>query len=269
MAKKAFHHKHSLGQNFIMNDDLMSVLVDLADVHEKDNILEIGTGLGGMTKELARRCNQVITIEIDDSLQPILNVAFMLNQNIELVHGDVMKMHLPKLTEKLGNFHIVANIPYHITTPLITMLLSSTMPIDSMSFMLQKETAERLLAQVGEDGYAPITIKILQHFQAEIALEVPASMFTPPPKVDSAFLVMKRREKPLCDVKDQRLFEKVVQASFAMRRKTLVNNLMNGFRLSREQATQWLQVANLPENIRGEKVTIEEFATLSNNAPFQ
>lgn len=259
-----FHHKRSLGQNFITDEALFAQLVDLAGVGEKDAVLEIGAGAGGMTKELARRCRKVIAIEVDGTLLPILRVALEKNKNVELVHGDVLRLNLPELTAPLGAFHIVANIPYYLTTDLMTLLLSSAMPIQSINLMVQKEAAQRMAARPGEEGYGLLAVKTQYFYDPVIALDVPACLFTPPPKVDSAFVVMPRREKPPVDARDEALFFKVAASAFAMRRKTMENNLIASFRLSRDQARGLLESCGIPSGARGETLFMADFAALAN-----
>lgn len=259
-----FHHKHSLGQNFITDDALFSQLVDLSGVGEGDAVLEIGAGAGGMTKELARRCRRVTAIEVDGTLLPILRVALEKYDNVELVHGDVLRLNLPELTAPLGPFHIVANIPYYLTTDLMNLLLSSDMPIQSISVMVQKEAAQRVTARPGEDGYGMLAVKAQYFYDPAVALDAPACLFTPPPKVDSAFVVMPRRGKPPVETRDQALFFKVASAAFAMRRKTMENNLIASFRVSRDQARQWLAQCGIPEGARGETLSMADFAALAN-----
>ncbi len=263
-SAREFHHKHSLGQNFLTDETLFAQLVDAAGVGENDAIFEIGPGAGGMTKELAKRCKSVLALEIDETLLPILRVALADFSNVQVVHGDVMRVQLPKLTRELGAFHIVANLPYYLTTPLMEMLLKSDLPILSINVMLQSEAAEKLCSAPREDGYGPLAIRAQWLYEPEIVMTVPACMFTPPPKVDSAFLVMRRREAPPFEVKDEKLLFKLVNAAFAMRRKTLVNNLMNAFWMKREQALNLLASAGLAANVRGEELSVREFAILSN-----
>ena len=259
-----FHHKRSLGQNFITDEALFAQLVDLSGVGPQDAVLEIGAGAGGMTKELSRRCRKVVAIEVDGTLLPILRVALEKCGNVELVHGDVLRLNLPELTAPLGDFHIVANIPYYLTTDLMTLLLSSEMPIQSINLMVQKEAAQRIVARPGEEGYGMLAVRAQYYYEPQIALDVPACMFTPPPKVDSAFVVMPKREEPPVRVKDETLFFKVASAAFAMRRKTMENNLIASFRISRDQARQWLAQCGIPEGARGETLSMHDFAALAN-----
>ncbi len=263
-GKGEFHPKRSLGQNFLTDDTLFEQLVDLSGVGKDDAVLEIGAGAGGMTKALSARCRQVIAIEVDESLLPILRVTLEKCKNVHLVHGDVLRLNLPELTAPLGPFHIVANIPYYLTTELMTMLLSGNMPIQSISLMVQKEAAQRMVARPGEEGYGMLAVRAQYYYDPQIMLDVPACMFTPPPKVDSAFVVMPRRERPPVDVRDENLFFRVAAAAFAMRRKTMENNLIASFRVSREEAKEWLVQCGVPESARGETLSLLDFAALSN-----
>lgn len=259
-----FHPKRSLGQNFITDDALFAQLVDLSGVGQEDAVLEIGAGAGGMTRALSARCRRVVAIEVDGTLIPILRVALEKCKNVQLVHGDVLRLNLPELTEPLGDYHIVANIPYYLTTDLMNLLLSSAMPIRSISLMVQKEAAQRMVARPGEEGYGMLAVKAQYYFDPAIVLDVPACLFTPPPKVDSAFVVMPRREKPAVQVQDEALFFKVASAAFAMRRKTMENNLIASFRVSREQAQAWLSACGIAPGSRGEALSMDDFAALAN-----
>ncbi len=262
--QSAFHHKQSLGQNFITDEALFAQLVDLSRVGPEDAVLEIGAGDGGMTRELARRCRQVTAIEVDGALMPILRVALEKYQNVQLVHGDVLRLNLPMLTEPMGDFHIVANIPYYLTTDLMNLLLSSSMPIRSISLMVQKEAAQRMTARPGEEGYGLLSVKTQYIYDPAVVLDVPACLFTPPPKVDSAFVVMPRRGRPPVSALDESLFFKVAASAFAMRRKTMENNLIASFRFPREQARELLAQCGIPEGARGETLSMADFAAIAN-----
>ena len=268
-AKEEFHHKRSLGQNFLTDDQLFEQLVDLSGVGQDDAVLEIGAGAGGMTKALSARCRQVIAIEVDETLLPILRVSLEKCKNVQLVHGDVLRLYLPELTAPLGPFHIVANIPYYLTTDLMNLLLTSAMPIQSINLMVQKEAAQRMVARPGEEGYGMLAVRAQYFYEPVIALDVPACMFTPPPKVDSAFVVMPRRKAPPVQVRDEALFFRVAAAAFAMRRKTMENNLVASFRVSREQAKAWLAQCGIPDGARGETLSLKDFAALSETYPIQ
>jgi len=260
---KDFHPKHSLGQNFITDDKLFAQLVELSGVGPQDAVLEIGAGAGGMTKALSKQCRQVVSIEVDGTLLPILRVALENCGNVELVHGDVLRLNLPEITGPMGPFHIVANIPYYLTTDLMNLLLTSDMPIQSISVMVQKEAAQRMIARPGEEGYGMLAVRAQYFFDPRIALDVPAALFTPPPKVDSAFVVMPRRSEPPVEVRDADMFFKTAAAAFAMRRKTMENNLIASFRVSREQAGAWLAACGIPKGARGETLSMADFAALA------
>ena len=259
-----FYHKKSLGQNFLTDESLLETLVDLSGVGKDDAVLEIGAGAGDMTKVLAARCRRVVSIEVDSALIPILRLGLDDWKNVDLVHGDVLRLNLPELTAPLGEFHIVANIPYYLTTELMTLLLNAAMPIRSISLMVQKEAAQRMAARPGEEGYGALAVKAQYFYDPRIVLDVPACMFTPPPKVDSAFVVMPRRKSPPVQVRDEAMFFKVVSAAFAMRRKTMENNLIASFRVPREQAKAWLEAGGVAAGARGETLSMQQFADISN-----
>ncbi len=259
----AFHPKRSLGQNFLTDDALFERLVDLSGVGPEDAVLEIGAGAGGMTKALAARCRQVTAIEVDGALLPILRVALEQFKNVRLVHGDVLRLNLSEITKPMGPFHIVANIPYYLTTDLMTLLLSSDLPIRSISVMVQREAALRMTAREGEEGYGMLAVRCRYFYDPQIVLDVPACLFTPPPKVDSAFVVMPRRERPPVSTVSEEAFFRVAAAAFAMRRKTMENNLIASFRVSRERAGAWLRACGIPETARGETLSLTDYAALA------
>lgn len=265
--KHEIRHKHSLGQNFITDDKLFAQLVNLSGVGQDDCVLEIGAGAGGLTKALAERCREVIAVEVDGALIPLLRVALEKCGNVRLVHGDVMRLNLREITASWDRFHIVANIPYYLTTDLMTMLLKSDLPIASVSVMVQKEAARRIVAGPGEEGWGMLAVRAQYAYDCGIALDVPASAFTPPPKVDSAFVVMKRLKTPAVQVENEALFFRVAAAAFAMRRKTVENNLIASFHLSRDEAGRWLEGCGISPGARGETLSLRDFAALSNAAP--
>ena len=262
-----FHHKHSLGQNFIEDENLLNQLADLSLVTPEDCVLEIGPGFGALTKPLAARSKQIVSLEIDKTLLPILNVTLEKYPNARVVNGDVMKTDLEQLVkDSFGecSLRVAANLPYYITTDVLHKFLFELPQAKSIAVMIQKEVGDKLLSQPDDDGYGPLAImcQFLCHVQR--ALDVPAECFTPPPKVDSSFMVLERREAPLYEVKSEALFFKLVRGAFVMRRKTLVNNLMAAFALSREDATQVVENAGLPAQVRAEALNIEQFAHLAN-----
>lgn len=262
-----FHHKHSLGQNFIEDESLLEQLAELSLVTQEDCVLEIGPGFGALTKPLTHRANRVMSLEIDKTLLPILRVALEHSPNCEIVLGDVMKTDLAALVaEHFGtcSLRVAANLPYYITTDVLMKLMKELPHAKSIAVMIQKEVGDKLLSSPGEDGYGPLAILCQYHYDVCRALDVPAECFNPPPKVDSSFMVLSRRETPLCRVIDELAFMKLLKGAFAMRRKTLVNNLMAAFSLGREEATAHLESVGLPAQVRAEALTIEQFASLAN-----
>jgi len=259
-----FQHKHSLGQNFLTDTALLEQLIDETGVGPQDHILEVGPGGGDMTRLLSARCKSVTAVEVDRDLIPILRVVMEKAQNFTLVQGDVLRVNLPEIMAGKTPCQVVANIPYYLTTDLLTMLLKGPLPLRGIHVMVQKEAAQRLLAAPSTPEYGPLAVRAQYHTTPRIARIVEAACFTPPPKVDSAFVCMPWRETPAVDVQDEKLFFKVVNAAFALRRKTLCNNLISAFHLSREAAAAWIARAGLAETVRGEALTLQQFADLAN-----
>ena len=257
-------YKQGLGQNFIYDEDLLASLVAAAGVTKEDDVLEVGPGAGSMTKHLCKAAHHVRSVELDDRLIPLLNGFMAEYDNFTLVHGDVMTVNLPEITKDLRKpLSVVANIPYYITTPLMTMLLTSPLSIRQMALMVQKEVADKVLAQPGDDNWGPLALRCQFYCEPYLAMDVPAACFTPAPKVDSAFIVLPRREKPLVDVKNEEDFFRVAQAGFALRRKTMTNGLCAAFHMERAEAVELMQKAGLDERVRCEKLTFEELARLA------
>lgn len=263
----AFHQKHSLGQNFIEDESLLEQLADLSLVTQQDCVLEIGPGFGALTKPLARRAKRVVSLEIDKTLIPILNVTLEHFRNTTVVLGDVMRENLAQLVRyqfgEACSLRVAANLPYYITTDVIGKLLFELPQAKSIAVMIQKEVGDKLLAGPDEEGYGPLSL-LCQYFCAvERALDVPAACFNPPPKVDSSFMVLTRRDAPPYPVKNEAVFLRLVRCAFAMRRKTLVNNLVSGFSLTREQALALLAQADIMEKARAQTLSMQKFCELS------
>ena len=261
-----FHHKHSLGQNFIEDEALLEQLAELSLVTPEDSVLEIGPGFGALTKPLARRAKQVVSLEIDPTLFPILNVALEHFDNARVVQGDVMKTDLHALAEaSFGedcSLRVAANLPYYITTDVLTKLLVTLPEAKSIAVMIQKEVGDKLLSQPGDEGYGPLAILCQYFCVIRRALDVPAACFTPPPKVDSSFMVLERRtEKPYA-VADEALLMRLIRGAFAMRRKTLINNLIACFPLDRQQAAAAMEAAGLDAQCRAEALSIGQLCSL-------
>lgn len=263
-----FHHKHSLGQNFIEDEALLEQLADYSLVTKEDCVLEIGPGLGALTKPLAKRAKGLVSLEIDQTLIPILSVILEGFDHVRLVQGDVMKTDLAALVkESFGedcSLRVAANLPYYITTDVLTKLLRELPQAKSIAVMIQKEVGDKLMSQPGDDGYGPLAIMCQYYCDVQRALDVPAACFTPPPKVDSSFMVLVRREAPQFPVKNEAIFLRLIKGAFLMRRKTLVNNLMSCFALERAKAAELLALCNLAPQVRAEELDIGQFAELAN-----
>ena len=257
-------YKHSLGQNFIYDEDLLAALAEASGVGTEEDVLEIGPGTGSLTKHLCGRAHRVLSLELDERLIPLLEAFMSEWDNFSLVQGDVMTANLGEITKDLRKpLAVVANIPYYITTPLINRLLSGEIPISRMALMVQKEVADKILAEPGEDGWGPLAVRCQYFCEPYQAMEVPAFAFTPAPKVNSAFVVLPFRDEPAVKVRDEKDFFRVVGAAFALRRKTMTNALTAVFRLEREEALELMRKAGLDEKVRGEKLTMEELAALA------
>ena len=259
----ALRYKQALGQNFLYDEALLAELTAAAGVTKDDDVLEIGPGCGSLTKHLCDAAGQVTAIELDERLIPLLQAFLAEKKNLTVVQGDVMTLDLKQVTAGLRKpFAVVANIPYYITTPL-RLLLESGLEISRLALMVQQEVADKILAEPGDEAWCPLSVLCRFLCEPELAVKVPAEMFTPPPKVDSAFVLLPLREKPAVEVRSREMFFRVASAAFALRRKTMLNNLCATFRVERAQALEWLQAAGLDEKIRGEKLTLEEIAALA------
>ena len=262
-----FHHKHSLGQNFIEDEMLLSQLAELSLVTEQDCVLEIGPGFGALTRPLAERAKRVVSLEIDHTLLPILAVTLERFKNVKVIQGDVMKSDLASLVaDEFGencSLRVAANLPYYITTDVLMKLLFELRQAKSIAVMIQKEVGDKLLSSPGEDGYGPLAILCQYYCQVQRVLDVPAACFNPPPKVDSSFMLLIRRDLPEFAVKDERIFLKLVKGAFVMRRKTLVNNLITAFHINREEASLAIESVGLAAQARAEQLSIQDFCMLA------
>ena len=264
IRESGLRYRQSLGQNFLYDDGLLDALVKASGVTPEEDVLEIGPGCGSLTKHLCDAAGQVLSVELDERLIPLLQAFMAEKTNFTLVQGDIMALDPAELTRPLRKpFAVVANIPYYITTPLIQRLLGSGLELSRLALMVQKEVAEKILASPGEDGWGPLAIRCQFRCEPYLAVEVPAACFTPPPKVDSAFVVMPVRKEPAVKPRSEELFFRVAGAAFAMRRKTMLNNLCATFRVERKQALEWMEKAGLEEKVRGEALTMAELARLA------
>ena len=258
-----------LGQNFLINDEVINGIVEASNIQKEDLVIEIGPGLGTLTSELLENAGKVIAIELDENMIPILNDRFKLYDNFELLNEDVLKVDLNKLiSENMGGLSkakVVANLPYYITTPIIMKLLEDKLNIESITVMVQKEVADRITAKPGDKLSGSITYSVDYYAEAEKIVFVDKSSFIPAPEVDSEVIKLQIREEPKVHVENEELFFKVIKASFMQRRKTLLNGLSNsGIIKDKESLKKILQKLGLSVDIRGEKLTIEQFAELSN-----
>lgn len=258
-----------LGQNFLIDDDIIQNIIDAAELKETDLVIEIGPGLGTLTSKLLEKAGKVIAIELDEKMLKVLNDRFSLYNNFILINNDVLKVDLNKIIEEnleqLKSVKIVANLPYYITTPIIMKLLESKLKIETITVMVQKEVADRITATPGDKLSGSITYSVDYYAKAEEVVFVSKSCFMPSPEVDSAVIKLEIRKEPKVNVLNEEMFFKVIKASFMQRRKTLINGLMNsGIIKDREKLNTILKEANIDSNIRGEKLTIEQFANLSN-----
>ncbi len=258
--KFGFNFKKGLGQNFLTSK---SVLEDICDVAKpQEGVLEIGPGFGVLTQELSRHSKKVVSIEIDNSLIDVLGYTLSECDNVKIVQGDVLKIDLRKLIEEeFGNtkISIAANLPYYITTPIITKVLEEKLPINNMVVMVQKEVAQRLCAKPATKDYGAITLLCQYYCEPQITTIVPSGLFVPPPKVDSAVLTLHMLEKPRVDVKDEKMFFKTVKSAFSQRRKTLANCLNATFGISKDILSDMLMSLGIDPKRRGETLSIDEF----------
>ena len=273
MASYGLSAKKSLGQNFLNDMTVVRKIVDAAGVGPEDLVLEVGPGLGVMTEVLAERAGYVAAIEIDRDLEPVLEPLCAAKNNAEVIFDDVMRVNIPRLISEIRSAHpglvrvrVVANLPYYITTPIIMMFLEQNAGLfDSLTFMVQKEVAERLVSGPDGDAYGAISVAVAYYSAASICFTVPASCFVPRPKVDSAVVDLAIYKARPVEPKDPEHMFKLVKASFAQRRKMLVNALSNAAYLgvSKETVTAAITELGLDPRVRGEALSVKEFAELS------
>ena len=260
----------SLGQNFLIDDNVIENIVESADIEDNDLIIEIGPGLGTLTKRLLEKAKKVIAVELDNRMINILNERFSLYKNFELINEDILKVDLKEIInnnkEKLDikNVKVVANLPYYITTPIIMKLLESKLDIESITVMVQKEVAKRLTAKPGEKLAGAITYSVNYYCEPEEVIIVPNSSFIPEPEVESEVIKLVLRKEAPVKVKNEELFFKFIKASFMQRRKTLINGISNSGIMEKEELKKLLDKLGLDEKIRGENLTLEDFARIVN-----
>ena len=267
LDKSGFSFKKSLGQNFLIDPDVCPAMA--AAACDKDTgVIEIGPGIGVLTAELSKTAKRVVAVELDERLQKILPLTLADCKNTEIIYGDIMKMDIKKLiAEKFSDcakIAVCANLPYYITSPIVMGLLESRLPADNITVMVQKEAAERLCAEVGTRDAGAVSVAVSYYSEPEILFEVPRTCFMPSPKVDSAVIKLKIREKPPVSVNSEEHFFRLVKACFAQRRKTLVNTVSNTTGTEKEAIKKALESLGLPETVRSEQLSLNNLAELSN-----
>lgn len=260
----------SLGQNFLIDDEVISDIVNGAEVEKDDLVIEIGPGLGSMTKLLIEKARKVICVELDKKMIRVLCERFKNSDNLEIINADILRLDLNKLIEnekkdnEIKNVKIVANLPYYITTPIIMKLIEEKLDIESITVMIQKEVAERLIATPGSKETGAITYTVYYYCKGEKIREVPNTAFIPEPEVTSEVINLRLRKEPAVNVKNEKVFFNIIKSAYMQRRKTLLNALLNTtvFK-SKQEGIDILNKLGLNENVRAENLTIEDFAKLS------
>lgn len=268
LKKFEFAFKKSLGQNFIIDVNILENIIKHAGVDPSIGVIEIGPGIGALTEQLAIHADKVVAFEIDGRLLPILEDTLQAYSNIEIIHEDILKADVKKVIEEQfaenQAIHIVANLPYYITTPILMKLLRDRLPVENITVMIQKEVAERMAAKPSSKSYGSLTIAVQYYTDAKIVMTVPKTVFTPRPNVDSSILKLELRDEPLVHVKNEDFFFTVVRASFAQRRKTLRNNLSSYFKdMDKAVLQDVFEQTGIDGGRRGESLHIEEFAQLA------
>jgi 16S rRNA (adenine1518-N6/adenine1519-N6)-dimethyltransferase len=256
-----------LGQHFLFDRNILERIADAAELEPDDCVLEVGPGLGTLTECLAARAGKVVAVELDAGLMPALEERMAAFPNVKLVNADILMTDLNgiwKLEFGRNPFKVVANLPYYITAPVIMLFLESNLPVTSLTFMVQKEVAERLAAPPGSKAYGAISVAVQYRAETRRVFDVPAGAFSPPPRVQSAVIHMAARSEPPVAVSDEALFRKAVRGCFAMRRKTLRNNVSAAFGMGGEEAGKLLEAAGLDPSGRAERLGLPEFARLAN-----
>ncbi|MBD5636647.1 MAG: ribosomal RNA small subunit methyltransferase A [Clostridia bacterium] len=262
LYKHGFGFKKKFGQNFLSDTNLLRAIVADANVTDTSTVLEIGTGAGALTRALAQKAKRVVSYEIDKDLKPVLEESLAGLENVEVVFRDFEKENLQKLEEELGEYSVVANLPYYITTPLIMRFAEEAKKCLSLTVMVQEEVALRLAANANTADYGAITAALAQRGETQVLRKVPRNMFTPRPNVDSA-VVKVDFTKGGFEVKSAKAYKAAVRCAFLSRRKTLENNLVNAFRLTRETAKEVLRATGIEEGARGETLPPKTLGALS------
>lgn len=268
LQKYEFAFQKKFGQNFLIDGHVLDKIIAAADITKDDMVLEIGPGIGTMTQYLAESAGHVVAVEIDRKLIPILQETLAGYENVEILNEDILKVDIGAIVREKNRgepIKVVANLPYYITTPIIMALLEKHVPVESITVMVQKEVAARMQAQPGSKDYGALSLAVQYYCEPYIAANVPQNCFIPRPKVGSAVIRLTLYGKPPVTVRDEKRMFQIIRASFNQRRKTLVNGLNNSPELSltKEKVTQAIKEMGLPEGVRGETLTLAQFARLA------
>ena len=269
LQKYNFNFQKKFGQNFLINTGILEDIIAAAEITKDDFVLEIGPGIGTMTQYLCESAREVVAVEIDKNLIPILEDTLSAYDNVEVLNDDILKVDIKALAEERNAgkpIKVVANLPYYITTPIIMGLFESHVPIDSITIMVQKEVADRMQEGPGSKEYGALSLAVQYYAHPEIVVNVPPSCFMPQPKVGSAVIRLTRHAEPPVEVENEKLMFQIIRASFNQRRKTLANGLNNfpGLNLSKEAIQQCIEELGVPVTVRGEALSLAQFAQLSN-----
>lgn len=264
-----FNFKKSLGQNFLVDVNIINRIIEASEIDEHTGVIEIGPGMGSLTEQLAKHARKVLAFEIDQRLIPVLQHTLAPYQNIQVINEDILKADIKQAVEAqlqdCSKIMVVANLPYYITTPILLNLMQQDVPIDGYVVMMQKEVGERLNAEVGTKAYGSLSIVAQYYTETSKVLTVPKSVFMPPPNVDSIVVKLMQRAQPLVHVDDEEAFFALAKAAFAQRRKTITNNYQSFFKngkQNKEMILEWLQQSGIDPKRRGETLSIEDFAKL-------
>lgn len=268
LKKYNFVFQKKYGQNFLIDTHVLEKIIRAASIGSDDVVLEIGPGIGTLTQYLCENARQVIAVEIDDMLIPILGETLKEYDNVKIVHNDILKIDVNEIVSEYpgSSIKVVANLPYYITTPIIMGLFESGVPIDSITIMVQKEVAERMQAKPGTKDYGALTLAVQYYADAKIMANVPPNCFMPRPAVGSAVINLVKHKEKRYDVKNEDMLFRIIRASFNQRRKTLQNGLNNAANLpyTKQQIAEAIEKMGLPTAVRGEKLSLEQFVELSN-----
>lgn len=272
LAQYGFDFKKSLGQNFLIDVNIINNIIDASQIDDETGIIEIGPGMGSLTEQLAKNAKKVVAFEIDQRLIPVLNDTLAPYDNVTVINEDILKADVAHYVDQhlshCKRIMVVANLPYYITTPILLNLMQQSLPIDGYVVMMQKEVGERLNAQVGTKAYGSLSIVAQYYTETSTVLTVPKSVFLPPPNVDSIVVKLMQRSEPLVNIDDEEKFFRLTKGAFGQRRKTINNNYQSLFtdgKKLKAKIGEWLKSSDIDPTRRGETLAIEEFATLYNN----